>query len=141
MRIMGIDVGMTTGVCTLETKRTGKIDILTTDALGLQGKTIDDIVNPLKTRINEVLPDVVVIEFTVVAPTNAYYFPIISLEAFLRFMLVEVCEKHTDLKVVMVKPGQWKATPAKRWTTPTKLPSVHLRDAARMAYWYHKFGG
>jgi hypothetical protein len=89
-----------------------------------------------------VVPQVLVIEFTVVNLTNEYYLPILSLEAGLRSFLANLREHHrNDITVKLVQPGTWKTTPAGKFKIPcSDKMSTHEKDALRMAYWAWKFG-
>lgn len=142
MKILSFDVGVSTGYAALDStsfeRLCGGTIIIGENAPDSTYLTIHNIIEDIK-------PDVIVVEYPVDDPNN----PIRAVLKAVSALYTEVISATTkefnlNTRVVQVRPATWKTSPSKKyiapyWSKSPIKPSKHEMDATRIAHWYIKF--
>lgn len=138
VRIIGIDVGVTTGLAVFESPD----KVLHSISLAIHKDGPAGIANSLALAVTHYSATHIVIELPILSPQSPLYQSLLNMSNIIQQQAAGF--EKIGLKLKIVRPVTWKATPAKRfWASekPDHKMTIHERDAMRIAYWYYQFSG
>ncbi len=137
-KIMGIDVGITTGLAVFQPPST----IVHSIGLKVQQDGPEGVLRSMRLAVERHEVMHLVIELPIFSPQSPMYNQLLDIATAVQGEAAALVRLgHCQMK--MVRPVTWKSTPAKHWWAehmPEHRMCIHERDAMRIAYWYYQFG-